>query len=392
MVHITSDDTRLTRAIGPTPFSLTRGGPCFHVLTRLRLHTTPRYWLLGVALWLPMIVGEAVRAAAGMPVDPFVHDISLHVRFLFVLPALMIAEQLLEATTQSGLNSFFNGRFCDRGPVERILAGAARLRDSWHVEAALLGVGMIGGQLVLWQVFGATGWIHGGVEIGSWAFPRVWYSAIALPLVQFVMFRWLWRWLIWTYVLVRLSRLPLTPISTHPDLASGLAGLARPVTGFAGFTLALSAILSAAWGTQILDGDTPLQAVLPGMATYMVTASAVALVPLLAFSGLLFRTRRRTLAQYGDFARDYTLRFHQKWLVRPARLHMLGTPDIQSLNDLGGAYSVAARSRVFVFGPRNVLALWAAGLAPMLPLLASTFTLDEILDRIIRTVLGGLPF
>src|SRR6185503_3289067 len=140
MVHTTSDDTKLTRAIVPTPFSLTRGGPCFRLLTRLHLRTTTRYWLLGVAIWLPMIIGEALRAAAGMSVDPFVRDISLHVRFLFVLPVLMIAEQLLETTTQSGLRSFINGRFCDREPVDRILAHAAHLRDSWQVEAVLLGV------------------------------------------------------------------------------------------------------------------------------------------------------------------------------------------------------------------------------------------------------------
>ncbi|HEY5920485.1 MAG TPA: hypothetical protein VIV11_02390 [Kofleriaceae bacterium] len=362
------------------------------MLRRLHLRTTPRYWVIGLALWLPMIIGEALRAAAGLRVDPFVHDMSLHVRFLFALPVLMIAEQLLETTTQSGIRSFYNGRFCAREPVDRILAHAARLRDSWLVEAGLLAVGIVGGQLVLWGVFGSTGLFHGGAAIGGWTFPRVWYAAVALPLVQFVMFRWLWRWVIWTYVLAKLSRLPLTPISTHPDLAAGLAGLARPVTGFAGFMLAMSAILSSAFGTQILEGGTPLHAVLPGLTTFLVLGSALALVPLLAFSGLLFRTRRRTLAQYGDFARDYTLRFHEKWLVRPDRLHMLGTPDIQSLNDLGGAYSVIGRSRVFVFGPRNVLTLWVAGLAPMLPLLASNLTLDQILNRIIRTVLGGLPF
>jgi hypothetical protein len=390
-VTTTTDDTTLTRAIVPTPFSLTRGGPCFHLLTRLRLRTTPRYWLLGFAVWLPMIVAEAVRTAAGMPVDPFIYDISLHVRFLFVLPVLLFAEQLLENTTQLGLNSFFNGRFCEREPVDRILERAAQLRDSWHVELALVSIAVIGGQLVLWQVVTGTGLIQGTGDIGSWTLARIWYSAIALPLVQFVMFRWLWRWLIWTYVLVRISRLPLTPISTHPDLAGGLGGLARPVNGFAGFVLAMSAILSSAWGTQLLAGNTQLDALLLPLTTFLVTAAAIALVPLLAFSGQLFRTRLRMLAQYGDFAREYTLRFHHKWLLRHERLHLLGTPDIQSLNDLLGAYTVVAQSHAFVFGLRNVVTLVAAGLVPMLPLVASTLTLDELLKRILGTMVGGLP-
>ena len=45
----------------------------------------------------------------------------------------------------------------------------------------LLAIAILGGQLVLWRVFGTTGLFHGGEEIGFWSFSRVWYALVALP-------------------------------------------------------------------------------------------------------------------------------------------------------------------------------------------------------------------
>jgi hypothetical protein len=376
-------------------FSLTEGGPFHRLLVRLRVRTPvgmKRAWLVGPAVWLPIAIGEGVRATFGLPLDPMALDLSLHVRLLFVLPVVLLSEQLLERTSQSAITSFYNGRFCDRASVDRILARAERLRDSWGVEAALLGLGILGGQFVLWRIFGSTGWIHGGGEGGWLSFPRFWYALVALPLVHFVMLRVLWRWVIWSQVLARLSRLPLFAIATHADLAAGLTPLSRPVVGFSGFVLANGALLAGAWGTQLLEGRTTLDALLPGLATFILIATAIAFGPLLSFSGQLFRARRRALAQYGDFMRDYTLRFHAKWIERPPGAEQpLGSPDIQSLSDLGQAFGVIQRTRVFAFGPRVVLVLWLSAVLPMAPLFASSLPVDVVLRQIVTTVIGGFP-
>ena len=168
---------------------------------------------------------------------------------------------------------------------------------------------------MLWRVFGTTGLFHGGETIGFWSFSRVWYALVALPLVQFVMFRWMWRWVIWSYMLVRISKLPLFVLATHADYAGGLGALARPVSGFSAFVLANSAILAGAWATQVLQDRTTIRALVPMLVVYEVAALAVAVGPLLFLSAHLFRARRSTLAQYGDFMRAYTLRFHEKWLA-----------------------------------------------------------------------------
>lgn len=377
-------------------FSLTSGGPFHELLTRLRLRTPSsmvRCWWLGLLAWIPLVVGEGVRVALGAPGDPILRDLSLHTRFLVALPVLLSSEVLLEQTARSAIHSFDVGRFCDHAIVDRICERAERLRASWQVELALLVIALLGGQLVLWDVFGTTGLFHGGATAGFLSFSRVWYAVFALPLLQFVMFRWLWRWLIWTYVLACIARERLDLLATHADSACGLAALARPISAFSAFVLAIGAILSGAWATRMIADQTTLGALWPNVVTFLVAALVVAAGPLVLLSGHLFRARRRTLAQYGDFMRDYTVRFHRKWVAGDpdAGERVLGTADIQSLSDLGQAFQVASKSRVFVFSMRNVVVVWAAGLVPMLPLVMSTLTFEQVLKRIVSTVLVGIP-
>src|SRR6476620_2755013 len=107
------------------------------------------------------------------------------------------------------------------------------------------------------------------------------------------MFRWVWRILIWAYVLARIARLPLSLLATHADFACGLAALARPVTAFSGFVFATGAILSAAWSTLLIEERTTLELLTPKIATFLVGVLVVAIGPLLVLSGHMFRTRRR---------------------------------------------------------------------------------------------------
>lgn len=390
---------RNAKANGHGPFSLTAGGPFYRLLVRLGMGPGTnmlRAWWLAAAMWVPMAIGEGVRLAGfGGQLDPLMRDLSVHVRLLVALPILIAAERLLEDTARSAMNSMYVGKFCDVQLLDRVVARAMRFRDSAWAEIVIAVIAVVGGQLALWRVVGPSGvFAAHGDELGvAWTFPRVWYAVVALPFVQFVLLRWVWRWLIWCYVVVRISRLPLQLLATHADGACGLVALARPMNGFSGFTFACSSIVAAAWGTKIIEGRETFDGLLPLVAVFLVIALAAAAAPLLSLSGHLFRARRRTLAQYGDFMRAYVLQFHAKWIEARGRGgEALGTSDIQSLADLGHSFGTASKTRMFVFGPRNVLAVWFAGFAPMIPLFASRLTVQHVIDRIARTILGGLPF
>jgi hypothetical protein len=264
------------------------------------------------------------------------------------------------------------------------------VRDLWWPEPAILAVALAFGILAFWT--GWTGVFHGATGAGRWELARVWYVIVALPVAQFVIVRFVWLWVIWAYMLARIARLPLAPLATHPDHAGGLACVARPVTGFGGFAFACSAVLAGAWGTQILAHRTTLDAQMPELVAFVLGISALAIAPLLPFSPHLYRARRRGLAEYGDFAMGYMRAFHQRWVAsRTPPKEALGSQDIQALNDLGGAYLVVSKMKLFVFSARMLAAVWASAMVPMLPLLASTLTVEHVMRRIVGAILGGLP-
>jgi hypothetical protein len=281
-------------------FSLIDGGPFWALARRLHL-VRPSGMLHGgrIALfaWLPLVLGEGVRVAAGLRPDPMLFDLSVHVRLLVALPTALFAERLVEPACALAIHGLYEGGFADAAALDRVVNLGERLRDSPWPEVALALLALFVSQLALWAGDGATGFFHGGAATGGWSVGRIWYLAVALPLWQFILFRWLWRWVIWSGMLAGVARLPLTMFATHPDRAAGLANLAQPVSGFGAFAFALGAMLASAWGTQILADRTTVRALLPSLLVFVIVMATVALAPLLLFCGHLFRARRRTLAE-----------------------------------------------------------------------------------------------
>jgi len=65
---------------------------------------------------------------------------------------------------------------------------------------------------------------------------------------------------------------------------------------------------------------------------------------------------------------------------------LLGTGDIQSLADIGNAFSVIKEIKAFPFGRDTFVRLIAATLIPFVPLLFALMSLEVLLDRVIGAV------
>jgi hypothetical protein len=115
------------------------------------------------------------------------------------------------------------------------------------------------------------------------------------------------------------------------------------------------------------------------------------LAPLLCFAPRLLAVKRRGLREYGAVATAYVQGFDAKWLRggAPPDESLLGSGDIQSLNDLAGGFGVIRQMRVLPFGPALVLILIGATLLPMAPLVFLEFPLDDLLALAAKLILGA---
>ena len=116
-----------------------------------------------------------------------------------------------------------------RKAYEDVVARAARWRDSALAEAIMLAIALVGAwtftiegrygdDMETWRVL-ATG---AGSRL---SLAGLWYHAIAIPLFQFLLLRWVWRLIIWARFLYGTSRLDLDLVPTHADSAAGLGFL-----------------------------------------------------------------------------------------------------------------------------------------------------------------------
>jgi hypothetical protein len=216
-----------------------------------------------------------------------------------------------------------------------------------------------------------------------------WLACVSLPLFQFLLLRWYFRLFIWARFLWQVSRIRLDLIPTHPDRCGGLGFLSLVRVAFAPFLFAQGILLAGLIADLIFFGGASLlefEVEIAGVVALMV---CVILGPLCAFSPQLEAAENRGRREYGTLAQRYAREFDHKWLRGGARPDqaLIGSPDIQSLADMGNSFAIVEDMRWAPFTLKTVLHLAATTLLPVLPLTLTMFSAQELLARLLKVLM-----
>jgi hypothetical protein len=384
-------------------FSPVLGGPLFQLLLRAHLSGAGlqllrrRIVVISLVVWLPLLLlsaldGELVGHGVAVP---FLLDLETHIRFLVVVPLLLVAEPVVHLRLLPIARAFLERNLIPEVAQPRFdqtLKAAFRLRNSVLVEVLLLVVVYAVGVLIVWRhytMLRADSWYAAPSAAGA-ALSRagLWYGYVSLPIFQFLLLRWYFRLFIWTRWLWQVSRIRLNLIPTHPDELGGLGFLSKTVYAFTLLLLAHGAMLAAQIADRIYFLGAPLAAFKAEIAVMLVFLLCMVFGPLLVFAPQLARTKRAGLAEYGTFAERYVRAFEAKWLraAEPAKEPLLGSADIQSLADLANSFNVVRSMRVTPISKEAILRLAVAVLAPIAPLLLTTMPLEALLKKLLGLV------
>jgi hypothetical protein len=355
-----------------------------------------RVLVIALFAWLPLMFLSLLdgHALGGAVKIPFLHDIEAHVRFLIALPALIVAELVVNIRISPLVRRFVERHIIVTEELPRFNAAvksALRVRNSVTVELALL---------VLVYTLGLWIW-RSQVALGTatwYATPEAthlhltlagyWYAFVSIPLFQFILLRWYMRLVLWFRLLWQVSRLNLHLTAAHPDRAGGIGFLGKSSYAFGPILFAQGALLAGLIASRVLyEGRSLLSfkmeaAGLAGLFVLFI------LGPLFMFTPQLARTKRRGSAEYGLLANRYVFGFEEKWIRggAPETSELLGTGDLQSLADLGNSYSVVREMRIVPFGLEDIARLAAATAAPLLPLTLTIFSVEELLTRLVKII------
>lgn len=383
-------------------YSLVLGGPLYQLLLRARLSgdglellwrriitIAAIAWLplFGLSLWSGHAFGDAIAV-------PFLLDVEAHVRFLNALPLLIGAELIVHRRLIPIVAQFIERRIIgpeDMPMFQRAVDSTRRLRNSVWVEVALLGFVYTVG-IWIWRTevaLEAASWYADpdgtGMRLTAAGY---WLAFVSVPIFQFILLRWYFRFLVWFLFLFRVSRLNLVLLPTHADRTGGLGFLGGSVTAFALVLMAQGAILAGLIASQIFHAGRSLPEFKVQIVGFLAFFIVVTLVPLVVFVPRLAAAKRAGLRNFGGFASEYSGSFEGKWLraggARDSEL--LGSADIQSLADLGNSFEVVREMRLLPFGWRDVTRLAAITATPFLPLLLTVFSLEDLANFVIKTV------
>jgi hypothetical protein len=384
-------------------FSLVSGGPLYRLWQRAGLAgegmqgAQRRIAVMVLVTWAPLLLLSLAegRAWGGGVVLPFLMDVEAHVRLLIAVPLLILAELMTHREMPPILRCFVDRGLlsaAQRPRFDAAVASAIRLRNSAAAEVLLLVLVYAVGMLFIRRtqfVIDANTWYasakDGGLQL---TYAGWWGALVAMPVVQFLCLRWFFRFFVWGRFLWQVSRIPMNLEPAHPDCTAGLHFIALVERACRLVMLAMGALLSGTIANKILYTGANLLDFRVEVVGLVALLIFMVFGPMLAFTPRLLEVKHRALAEYGRLGQLYARAFDRKWIhgKRQADEPLLGSADIQSLADLRSAYLIVKDIRWTPFDLWDVVTLAAFTLIPLLPLLLTVFSLEELLDRLLKTI------
>ena len=369
---------------GPQPpgggrFSLVDGDPLFELQRAARLvgarhRVLPRALTLALIGYVPPVVLTLASGATHGALVP------LHTRFLIAIPILLWAEAFVDSRVQTAVASFTERGLIKPADLPRfqaIVSDAERLHHSVRMAVAIVaiafGISSLGGLVGLAPHVTVRATARTATAI-DW-----WVAFLSLPLFRIVLLQWVWRWAVWAILMARTSLLDLELEPAHPDLAGGLGFLEQAAISFLCLQVATGAVVAGRLAAKML----PVREEIAG---FTVITVAMVLGPLALFCRKLIRAKRRGELAYGELASRHNLLFEHRWFGGKSP-EPLGDPSFSSLADLNASYGLISRMRPLPIGRLSLVLILVVCLAPAVPALLAGVPINDMLVRVVKTVL-----
>ncbi|HEY1782402.1 MAG TPA: hypothetical protein VGG79_18575 [Roseiarcus sp.] len=197
----------------------------------------------GVPFLLSLVAGRAFSLPDGRA---YLVDFGAWARFFIAIGLFMLSEQQIEYGLNGKLGHLVRAPMiapeCFEAAASAVVR-ALRLRDSRAAEIICLGLAIVG--TLAWlsrlTISGHSSWAvqiagdRAHVTLAGW-----WSVICSAPLFYFLLFRGLWRYIVWAMLLWRIASLKLRLVATHPDGKGGLAFLAEYPNAYSMFVFGVS--------------------------------------------------------------------------------------------------------------------------------------------------------
>ena len=379
-------------------FSLTDNGFITRVLRNFKLDQ--KRVLLGfIAIcltWLPLVILCAIDgklfSGTGLP---FVKDIAIQGRILIGIPMLLLIKPFVYSRIPRVLK-YISEVLIAPEDRDQFISGALRKTkkntDSGWSEIFIF-------LLVTIFAIGPTGQITSFIsqhQSASWLFDENngnnvlsmagnYAQYISKPVFQFLLLRWLLRYLIWIALIFRISKMDLNLKPTHPDGSGGISMIFLAQRNFILFFIVCGMVIATVMINLLNDKMVTFEAIQIEILGYIIFSIFLILFPLLFFSRKLIRTKYEGQLELSRAATNLSKKYEEQWVKPMGNEKRIAedTVDPSMQVDYSGVYILLQELRIIPvrFGDIGIMAV--SLFIPFIPIFFIQFSVVEILQKLI---------
>jgi hypothetical protein len=377
-------------------YAFASGGILWKVLDRRRFEArTMRnhvYFVIGLILlsWLPLAILSFASLNWNLFYAEFLRDFATHVRFLFVLPLLLFARKSFNASFNQAIYFFHDTKIVDENneeEFEKILDRIEKWRNSKLVDILLV--------LLVYSAFylqenshlnhmdNYAPWhmIAGRITVAGW-----YYLLFSLPLLQILLYRWLYTILLWVIFLRAISRLNLNLSAFHPDGVGGLGFLQYTQLSYFPVALAFASLTAGVLNNMIIFSGASIMEYKIIIGSVLVFVLLIFIFPLLLFLPLLAKVKRKYYLLYSKQAWPVARQYEDQ--LKDFYDTLDDSPDSSLHVDLIGSFQQTDSMKIVLVDKSLLITFTTAVILPFIPVLAQQVPLKEIFMNVIGKILG----
>jgi hypothetical protein len=388
------------------PFSLFEGDGLNRLYTRLGMGRDARFALLKRCLFAVILTYVPIALLAlidgsyggGATATNFFADFAAYIQLLVSLPLFIVTERVMDWRTRDVAAQLLNCRIVrddDIPLLDRANSQLAQLRTPIWSDLACLAVAYLLSAVVLVPEFTGTHlqdtWhVHqlGGRHLLTWA--GAWAFLIALPVLNYIWVRFIWKICLWVFFLWHVKRLPLDLHPTHPDQIGGIGFISEAQGHFALFILAYGLSNIAApvgYEIVILHYHSEVLTVWGPILCFAIGAPLLFTAPLFMFTSQLYWAKQHAIEAYRARVTEHSRRIEGYWQAndRGVRFDDAEVRELNELNTLNTMFSHIGKMRVVPLDFRSFMQLIGSSFGTIATLLTilqfdkhATDTLDLI--------------
>ena len=382
-------------------FSLVNGGLIYSLTFIFRKKAKPGRALSNTAIalvlitWLPLCLLALYYGTLSddNTTISFFEDFLVHVRFLIVVPFLILIEKVVDKSfveyIENTDNIIPNAQQQDYNQMVNRLK---RLTTSYIPEIIVL-------IIYYTAIFANPEFISAEDSTRNYLTYSDtsalniagWYNfLICVPIFILLMFRWIWRWIVWVYSVIKISRFKIYTDPLHADKVAGLGYINQVPLTFSFILVAPSAMISAIIGIDIIYNNASFMTYFHLILFCVILSPIVLYAPLLAFMPKLTNARREGIVKFGDLLRKHNYDYIKKWIDRkPDNETILGTMDNSSLADINGSYAPIEEMKLIPIDLKMIIVSLIMNLIPYIPLVFTYYSFSQLFNLFIKSMVGG---